>query len=102
VKKWGHSSFPSKRGQAWLLSTLLASTLSRAADAAPDFFDDFESRVAGQVPGAPWQQATSSSGAVIVVDDQRAFSGKQAMHVLTPRGAQYRRCRSCRRQCMVE
>jgi hypothetical protein len=70
---------------------LLIAALARTAVASPDFFDDFETQAAGQAPGAPWKPATSSSGAVITVDDQHAFSGKQAMHILTPRGALYRR-----------
>jgi len=53
--------------------------------------DDFESHAAGQLPGAPWSEATHQSGAVIVVDDQHSFSGHQAMHIFTPRGANYRR-----------
>ena len=45
----------------------------------------------GQLPGAPWKEETYKSGAVIRVDGQHAFSGKQALHVFTPRGAKYRR-----------
>ena len=63
-----------------------------AADASPHWFsDDFEARAVGQLPGAPWKEETYKSGAVIVVDELRAFSGKRALHVLTPRGADYRR-----------
>ena len=46
---------------------------------------------AAEHPGAPWSEATFKSGAVITVDAKHAFSGRQALHVLTPRGAQYRR-----------
>jgi hypothetical protein len=55
------------------------------------FSDDFEKHAAGQIAGAPWKEETYQSGAVIVIDSQHAFSGHQAMHVLTPRGAKYRR-----------
>lgn len=73
---------------------LLAAAIMGAAQAAapaPEFFDDFEVHAAGQVPGAPWKEETYKSGAVIVVDGLHAFSGRQAMHVLAPRGANYRR-----------
>ena len=33
-------------------------------------------------PGAPWKEETYKSGAVIRVDGQHAFSGRQALHVL--------------------
>jgi hypothetical protein len=73
----------------------LALTFLAAARAAEPprllFSDDFETHAAGQIPGAPWKEETYKSGAVIVVDAQHAFSGTQAMHVLTPRGAKYRR-----------
>jgi hypothetical protein len=66
--------------------------VAQAADAPKALFsDDFESHAAGQVPGAPWKEETYKSGAVITVDGQHTFSGRQAMHVLTPRGAKYRR-----------
>jgi hypothetical protein len=61
------------------------------AQSAPLFIEDFEKHAAGRAPGAPWKEETYKSGAVIVVDAKRAFSGQQAMHVLTPRGANYRR-----------
>ena len=75
----------------WLAGACLM--LAGAAAAAPPhlFADDFEARAAGQLPGAPWKEETYKSGAVIVVDELRAFSGKRALHVLTPRGADYRR-----------
>ena len=98
--KWGHSPFAGKRGQAWiaglkgtvpvLATALLFCTSSGAAD-APLFTDDFEKHPAGQIPGAPWKEETYKSGAIIKVDAERAFSGAQAMHVFTPRGANYRR-----------
>ncbi len=69
-----------------------AAIVATAADPPRILFaDDFESHAAGQVPGAPWKEETYKSGAVILVDSQHAFSGRQAMHVLTPRGAKYRR-----------
>jgi hypothetical protein len=55
------------------------------------FADDFESHAAGVVPGVPWREATFNSGAVITVDAAQAHSGRQAMHIFTPRGANYRR-----------
>ena len=75
----------------WCLTSFLALATAHAAPATIDFSDDFESHVAGQLPGAPWKEETYKSGAVIVVDQQHAFSGHQAMHVLTPAGANYRR-----------
>jgi len=75
----------------WCLTPFLALATAHAAPATIDFSDDFESHVAGQLPGAPWKEETYKSGAVIVVDQQHAFSGHQAMHVLTPAGANYRR-----------
>ena len=89
--KWGHSSIPSKWGQAWLLSAMFVATVARATGPAADFHDDFESHVVGQLPGPPWKEETYNSGAVVVVDSQHAFSGRQAMHVLAPAGADYRR-----------
>jgi hypothetical protein len=55
------------------------------------FTDDFETRVTDEFPGAPWSEAMFKSGAVIKVDAEHAFSGKQSLHVHTPRGAKYRR-----------
>ena len=75
----------------WCLTPFLALATAHAAPATIDFSDDFESHVAGQLPGAPWKEETYKSGAVILVDQQHAFSGHQAMHVLTPAGANYRR-----------
>jgi hypothetical protein len=74
------------------LLALLMSAAAHAANApAPSFVDDFEKHAVGQPPGAPWKEETYRSGAVIQVDTQHAFSGRQAMHVFTPRGAPYRR-----------
>ncbi len=90
--KWGQAPFPSKRGQACLAAAaLLVVASAQAGEPARDFFDDFEARAAGVVPGAPWKEETYKSGAVISVDSQHSFSGKQAMHIFTPRGAKYRR-----------
>jgi hypothetical protein len=61
------------------------------AFAQSTFTDGFEQYTAGQLPGAPWKEETYKSGAVIKVDSQRAFSGKQSLHVHDPRGAKYRR-----------
>lgn len=55
------------------------------------FADDFEAHGAGLQPGAPWSEATFKSGAVVEVDATRAFGGEQALHIVTPRGARYRR-----------
>lgn len=76
-----------------LAATFLFSAFAAAAAdrPAPLFTDDFETHAAGQLPGAPWKEETYKSGAVIVVDAARAYSGRQALHVLTPRGAKYRR-----------
>jgi hypothetical protein len=82
-----------KWGQGCLIALALACMpFARAADTPRILFsDDFEAHAAGQIPGAPWKEETYKSGAVIVVDGQHAFSGRQAMHVFTPRGADYRR-----------
>jgi hypothetical protein len=88
--KWGHSPFPGKRGRTSIL--FLSMGLAGAAYAGDVLFsDDFESHAAGELPGAPWSEATFKTGAVIKVDAEHAFSGKQALHILTPRGAKYRR-----------
>jgi hypothetical protein len=55
------------------------------------FADDFEAHTRSEHPGSPWSEATFKSGAVIQVDAEHAFSGQQALHILTPRGARYRR-----------
>jgi hypothetical protein len=63
-----------------------------AADAPVTLFtDDFEARQSGVVPAAPWKEESYNTGVTIRVDAERAFSGKQALHVHDPRGAQYRR-----------
>jgi hypothetical protein len=91
--KWGHSSFPGKWGRASFLALALLVAGARGAEPStkPLFSDDFEARAAAVMPGAPWSEATFKSGAVIVVDGEQAFSGRQALHVFTPRGAKYRR-----------
>ena len=74
------------------IAGLFACVSSSAADRAPILFsDDFEAHAAGQLPGKPWSEETYKSGAVITVDAAHAFSGSQAMHIFTPRGAKYRR-----------
>ena len=55
------------------------------------FIDDFESRDAGVVPPAPWKEESYNTGVTIRVDAERAFSGRQALHVHAPRDAKYRR-----------
>jgi hypothetical protein len=55
------------------------------------FSDDFESHAAGQLPGAPFSEATFKSGAIIEVDAGKSHGGQQSLHILTPRGARYRR-----------
>lgn len=71
---------------------LLFSCAASPADSPNTLFsDNFESHASGQPPSAPWKEETYNSGAVIRVDAEHAFSGKQAMHIFTPRGAKYRR-----------
>jgi len=71
---------------------LLFSSAAFSADRAEILFaDNFEAHVSGQHPGAPWSEATFKSGAVITVDAEHSFSGQQALHILTPAGARYRR-----------
>ena len=55
------------------------------------FSDDFETREAGVVPPAPWKEESYKTGVTIRVDAERAFSGRQALHIHDPRGAKYRR-----------
>lgn len=75
-----------------LAATFLLTVSASAADLPPPLFtDDFENHAVGQLPGAPWKEETYKSGAIITIDTARAFSGQQALHVLTPRGAKYRR-----------
>jgi hypothetical protein len=79
---------------AFPLATLLTMGLAAAHAAERPgvlFIDDFEAHTAGALPGAPWSEATFKSGAVIRIDTAQAFSGRQALHVFTPRGARYRR-----------
>jgi hypothetical protein len=91
--KWGHSPFPSKRGRTSiaLAASILACSAHGADRVQPVFTDDFEAHTAGAMPGAPWSEATFKSGALIKVDADHAFSGRQALHIFTPRGARYRR-----------
>ena len=76
---------------ATLFMALLSASVHAADRKATLFTDDFEAHAAGLLPGAPWSEATFKSGAVIKIDSEQAFSGRQALHVLTPRGARYRR-----------
>ena len=62
-----------------------------AAEPFTLFTDDFESSTAGIAPTAPWKEESYNSGARIKVDAERAFSGKQSLHIQDPRGAKYRR-----------
>ncbi len=90
--KWGQSPFAGKRCRTWLAVAALAGAFAaQSAEPASDFLDDFEKHAPGQVPGAPWKEETYNSGAIVLVDGLHAFSGRQAMHVTTPRGANYRR-----------
>lgn len=90
--KWGQTPFAGKRCQTSLAAVLVFCAASSLAQApAPLFVDDFEKHPAGQLPGAPWKEEMYDSGAVIVVDSVHAFSGRQAMHVLTPSDAVKRR-----------
>jgi len=81
------------RGLTPLLAMMTAVAVAVAGAAAPStaFVDDFEKHPAGQLPGSPWKEETYESGAVITIDGAHSFSGSQAMHVFTPRGARYRR-----------
>lgn len=55
------------------------------------FSDNFESHAENALPAAPWKEETYKSGAIIKIDSAHAFSGKQSLHIFTPRGANYRR-----------
>jgi hypothetical protein len=55
------------------------------------FCDDFEDDAAGARPGSPWRDETGTSGASVRVDREHAHSGTNAVHVLAPKGAAYRR-----------
>ena len=89
--KWGQTPFARKWCQTWLaLCTLLSAASAHTADPIL-FADDFESNATSQHPGAPWSEATFNTGVRIVVDSMQAHSGRQSLHVFTPRGANYRR-----------
>lgn len=92
-RKWGLTPFPRKWGRtSSLLPLLLLACASQGAEpSGPVFIDDFERHAAGTLPGAPWKSETDQSGAVIRIDGEQAFSGRQALHVLAPRGATKRR-----------
>jgi hypothetical protein len=79
-----------KWGQAWLSCAALCAA-ALAAGQAPEFTDDFEARTPGQIPGPPWKEEMYDSGAVIAVDSQHAFSGRQSLHILTPANSIKRR-----------
>jgi polysaccharide lyase-like protein len=73
---------------------LLAVAVIAAAHGAtptPEFFDNFEAHAPDRLPGAPWKEETYKSGAIVRVDAGQAFSGRLALHITTPRGANYRR-----------
>jgi hypothetical protein len=74
-----------------LLFALAATSVAGAEKPAPLFADGFEKYAAGFLPGAPWKEEMYNSGAAIKVDGARVFSGKQALHVLTPANAIKRR-----------
>ena len=87
--KWGRTTKAGTRAWTWLICAVLLCSRASAADHL--FTDDFESHASGQLPGKPWSEETYKSGAVITVDTAHAFSGQQALHIFTPRGAKYRR-----------
>jgi hypothetical protein len=45
------------------------------------FCDDFESHTLGQAPPAPW--STLRAGGEVLIDNKRAFSGKNSIHAFT-------------------
>jgi hypothetical protein len=51
------------------------------------FCDGFEDDAVGQLPGAPWSEEMYGSGASIAISQERAFSGKNALHVFAPKNA---------------
>ena len=77
-------------GKTGVALYLVLSTATATA-ASPDFADDFENHPPRQLPGKPWKEETYKSGAIIVVDGTHSFSGKRALHVRDPAGANYRR-----------
>jgi hypothetical protein len=66
---------------------------AQAAEPCPAalFCDGFEDDVAGAPPGSPWRDETGPSGASVRIDRERAYAGRQSVHVSAPRGAAYRR-----------
>ncbi len=87
--EWGCPFLPSKWGRT--SSAPCAAAASRRVRAPTSLSDDFESHAAGELPGAPWKRSHLQVRRRHHVDAEHAFSGKQALHVLTPRGAKYRR-----------
>ena len=88
--KWGHSSFICHKA-AVVAALVLRAAGAHAQAPAPLFVDDFEKHTNGELPGAPWKEEMYDSGAVIRIDGEHVFSGKQAMHVRTPSDAKKRR-----------
>jgi hypothetical protein len=84
---------PRKTGTVPFIATLLFILFADASAADPQFLfsDDFESHQPNALPAPPWKEETYKSGAVVKVDSEHAFSGKQSLHIFTPRGAKYRR-----------
>jgi hypothetical protein len=83
---------PRKKGTVpFSLATFLFLLFSSLHAAPPDFSDDFESHSPNAAPGAPWTEETYDTGAIIRIDETRAFTGSRALHITTPRGANYRR-----------
>lgn len=74
---------------ACIVRSLAADTPPACASAL--FCDDFEDDPAGQPPAAPWRDETRNTGATVRIDTTHAFSGRQAVHIATPKGASYRR-----------
>lgn len=77
----------------WCLTPFLTTlpAVTNAAEPPHLFFDDFEKHAAGQLPGPPWKEEMYNSGAAITIDGIHTYSGQQAMHILTPAGANKRR-----------
>jgi len=73
------------------IGAILGIAASLAHATPPAFSDNFESHALGAAPGKPWKEESYNTGVSIRVDEVRAFSGSRALHVTTPRGANYRR-----------